>query len=211
MTEHVDVAAVRGRWSLEDLDEGSSSRLRSAPAGAKTSPRAIGIVPQEGGVDGLLTVREVVELYGAANPRPARSTRSSRLVGSGGKRDARVETLFRRASGAGSTWRWRSPAIPAATPAPRRADHRLRPVGAPRAWELIEGLRSLDKTIVLTTHYMDEAQQLADRVAVIAGGRIVAEGPPGNPRRPRGRRRRRRLPASARDPAEELPLGAASS
>jgi ABC-2 type transport system ATP-binding protein len=43
---------------------------------------------------------------------------------------------------------------------------------------LIENLRSLGKTILLTTHYMDEAQNLADRVAVLAQGRIVAEGAP---------------------------------
>jgi ABC-2 type transport system ATP-binding protein len=46
------------------------------------------------------------------------------------------------------------------------------------AWDVIKSLASLGKTVLLTTHYMDEAQFLADRVAVIAGGRIVAEGPP---------------------------------
>ena len=44
---------------------------------------------------------------------------------------------------------------------------------------MIDGLRALGKTVFLTTHYMDEAEQLADRIAVIAGGRIVAEGTPG--------------------------------
>src|SRR5207244_11363915 len=44
------------------------------------------------------------------------------------------------------------------------------------AWEMIEGLRELGKTILLTTHYMDEAERLSDRLAVIADGRIVAEG-----------------------------------
>ena len=44
------------------------------------------------------------------------------------------------------------------------------------AWEMIEGLRSFGKTILLTTHYMDEAERLSDRLAVIVGGRIVAEG-----------------------------------
>ncbi|MEA2686184.1 MAG: type transport system ATP-binding protein, partial [Actinomycetota bacterium] len=48
------------------------------------------------------------------------------------------------------------------------------------AWDVIKGLRELGKTVLLTTHYMDEAQVLADRVAVIVGGVIVAEGPPGN-------------------------------
>jgi ABC-2 type transport system ATP-binding protein len=47
-----------------------------------------------------------------------------------------------------------------------------------QAWEVIAGLRDLGKTIFLTTHYMDEAQRLADRVTIIAAGRIVAEGTP---------------------------------
>jgi ABC-type multidrug transport system ATPase subunit len=54
------------------------------------------------------------------------------------------------------------------------------------AWSVIEGLRDLGKTVFLTTHYMDEAENLADRIAVIANGRIVAEGTPGGPRRTRG-------------------------
>ena len=47
-----------------------------------------------------------------------------------------------------------------------------------QAWEVIAGLRDLGKTVFLTTHYMDEAQRLADRVAIIAGGEIVARGTP---------------------------------
>src|SRR5579871_1213473 len=46
------------------------------------------------------------------------------------------------------------------------------------AWDVIAGLRALGKTVFLTTHYMDEAEHLADRIAVIAAGRIVAEGTP---------------------------------
>ncbi len=46
------------------------------------------------------------------------------------------------------------------------------------AWEMVRGLQALGKTIFLTTHYMDEAQHLADRVAIIRRGRIVAEGEP---------------------------------
>jgi ABC-2 type transport system ATP-binding protein len=46
------------------------------------------------------------------------------------------------------------------------------------AWDVIASLASLGKTVVLTTHYMDEAQHLADRVAIIVDGRIIADGPP---------------------------------
>ena len=53
---------------------------------------------------------------------------------------------------------------------------------------MVKNLASLGKTVLLTTHYMDEAQYLADRVAVISDGRIVAEGPPGYARRPEPRR-----------------------
>jgi ABC-2 type transport system ATP-binding protein len=136
----------------------------------------IGIVPQEGSIESLLTVTEGLELYGAAYPRPRPVDEVVELVGLDDKRDARVETL----SGGQR----------------RRLDLALAIVGDPellfldepttgfdpsarrRSWELIDGLRSLDKTILLTTHYMEEAQRLADRVAVITAGRIVAEGSP---------------------------------
>ena len=52
------------------------------------------------------------------------------------------------------------------------------PAARRQAWQVIAGLRDLGKTVLLTTHYMDEAQALADRVAIIAAGRIVAEGTP---------------------------------
>jgi ABC-2 type transport system ATP-binding protein len=48
-----------------------------------------------------------------------------------------------------------------------------------QAWDVIANLRHLGKTVLLTTHYMDEAQALADRVAIVASGEIVAEGSPG--------------------------------
>ena len=66
------------------------------------------------------------------------------------------------------------------------------PAARRSAWDLIRSLRSLGKTILLTTHYLDEAQQLADRVAVIQAGTIVALGHPG-----RAHRRTRRRPRSA--------------
>jgi ABC-2 type transport system ATP-binding protein len=136
----------------------------------------IGIVPQEGGIESLLTVREVLALYGAAYPRPRPADEVVELVGLDEKRDTRVETL----SGGQR----------------RRLDLALAIVGDPdllfldepttgfdpsarrRSWELIDRLRALEKTILLTTHYMEEAQRLADRVAVIVSGRVVAEGSP---------------------------------
>jgi ABC-2 type transport system ATP-binding protein len=136
----------------------------------------IGIVPQEGGVDPVLTVREVIELYSAAYPRPRPVNEVVELVGLEEKRDARVETL----SGGQR----------------RRLDFALGIAGDPeiifldepttgfdpsarrRSWEAINRLRSLGKSILLTTHYMEEAQRLADRVAVIVAGRVVSEGAP---------------------------------
>ena len=64
-----------------------------------------------------------------------------------------------------------------------------------RAWEVVASLRDLGKTVFLTTHYMEEAQALADRVAIIAGGEIVAQGSPGELGRPGRRRRPDQLPA----------------
>ena len=52
------------------------------------------------------------------------------------------------------------------------------PAARRQAWEMIRNLRSTGTTVFLTTHYLDEAEQLADRVAIIAGGRIIAEGSP---------------------------------
>ena len=74
------------------------------------------------------------------------------------------------------------------------------------AWELIAGLRSLGKTIFLTTHYMEEAEELADRIAVIAAGQIVAEGTPDTLGGPRPAKRRWCASACRRaSPADELP------
>ena len=63
------------------------------------------------------------------------------------------------------------------------------PAARRHSWELIANLRELGKTILLTTHYMDEAQQLADRVVVLAQGRVIADAA-ARPARPRGRRDR---------------------
>jgi ABC-2 type transport system ATP-binding protein len=136
----------------------------------------IGIVPQEGGVDPVLTVREVIALYSAAYPRPRPADDVIELVGLTEKRDARVETL----SG-GQKRRLDLAVAVAGDPELIFLDEPTTgfdPSARRRAWALVDGLRSLNKTILLTTHYIEEAQRLADHVAVIAAGRIVAQGSP---------------------------------
>jgi ABC-2 type transport system ATP-binding protein len=136
----------------------------------------IGIVLQSSGLDRNLTVKEMVYFYGSYYPAPRDVDETVELVGLGEKRDSRVKAL----SGGQQ----------------RRLDLALGIVGDPdlifldepttgfdpsarrHSWELVDNLRSLGKTILLTTHYMDEAQNLADRVLVLARGTIVAEGSP---------------------------------
>jgi len=136
----------------------------------------IGIVLQTSGTDVELTVRESIELYGSAYRRRRTVDEIVELVGLEEKVDARVGSL----SGGQK----------------RRLDLGLGIVGYPellfldepttgfdpaarrRSWEMIQGLCSLGTTVVLTTHYLDEAEQLADRVGVMARGTMVAEGTP---------------------------------
>ena len=138
----------------------------------------IGIVPQEGGLEPVLTVREVIDVYSAAYPRRRPVDEVVELVGLADKRDARVETL------SGGQRRRLDLAVGiAGDPELLFLDEPTTgfdPSARRRAWELIDRLRSLQTTILLTTHYMEEAQRLADRVAVIAAGRVVAEGSPSN-------------------------------
>ena len=77
------------------------------------------------------------------------------------------------------------------------------PAARREAWEVVRSLAGLGKTVVLTTHYMDEAQYLADRVVVISAGRVVAEGPPSTLglRDGTGVRIRYRAPSGAEPPA----------
>ena len=143
-------------------------------------PRAlrerIGIVLQEGGIGLELTVREAIELYSAAYPRPLSADDVVELVGLEESRD----TLVRRLSG-GQRRRLDLAVAVAGDPELLFLDEPTTgfdPSARRRSWSLVESLRSLGKTILLTTHYMDEAQNLADRVAVASRGRIVAVGPP---------------------------------
>ena len=162
-----------------DRDAGEVEVLGLDPRrGGRDLRERIGIVLQSSGHFRELTVREVLELFGGYYPHPRATGEVIDLVGLGEKAGARVKTL----SGGQQ----------------RRLDLALGLVGDPdllfldepttgfdpsarrRSWELIENLRELGKTILLTTHYMDEAQNLADRVAIIVGGRIVAAGTPGS-------------------------------
>ena len=136
----------------------------------------IGIVLQDSQPDPGLSVRESLELYAGYYSRPRSIDETLGLIGLAPSADAIATAL----SGGQR----------------RRLDFGLALVGDPdlifldepttgfdpsarrAAWDVIDGLRGLGKTIFLTTHYMDEAERLADRIAVIAAGRIVAQGTP---------------------------------
>jgi ABC-2 type transport system ATP-binding protein len=158
-------------------DGGDVAVLGHDPTDAPRELRErIGVVLQHSEFNPLLTVREVHRMFAGYYRRPRDVDEVVGLVGLGAKRDARVKTL----SGGQK----------------RRLDLGVALVGDPdlvfldepttgfdpaarrSAWELIRALRLLGKTILLTTHYLDEAQQLADRVAVIREGRIVSMGTP---------------------------------
>ncbi|MCL1594096.1 MAG: ABC transporter ATP-binding protein [Actinomycetia bacterium] len=136
----------------------------------------IGIVLQETAVEDQLSVKEAIDIYGSMYPKHRATGELIEIVGLEAKTDARIKTL----SGGQR----------------RRLELALGIVGDPdlifldepttgfdpsarrQAWTIVENLASLGKTILLTTHYMDEAQHLANRVAVMADGLIVAEGTP---------------------------------
>ncbi len=136
----------------------------------------VGVVLQNSRVEPQLTVRECLQLYAGYYPAPRPVDEVIELVGLKTKADVRGGLL----SGGQQ----------------RRVDVALALIGDPElvfldepttgfdpsarrsAWEMIDGLRRLGKTIFLTTHYMEEAETLADRIAVIRSGSIVADGTP---------------------------------
>jgi ABC-2 type transport system ATP-binding protein len=158
-------------------DAGQVSVLGHDPAVREREFLAkIGIVLQEGGLDSNIRVREAVELYSAAYPHPRPADEVLALVGLTEKADERADTL------SGGQRRRLDLALGiAGDPELIFLDEPTTgfdPAARRQSWGLIDNLRSLGKTILLTTHYMDEAQQLADRVVVIARGRVIAEGAP---------------------------------
>ena len=156
-------------------DAGEVEVLGADPAHPVPGWRArIGVVLQESETEAELTVEECVSLYAGYYPRPRPVAETLELVGLADRKAARCGRL----SGGQR----------------RRLDVALALIGDPElvfldepttgfdpaarqsAWDVIAGLRDLGKTIFLTTHYMEEAERLADRIAVIAAGHIVAEG-----------------------------------
>jgi len=154
---------------------GEVSVLGVDPAQAGRDWRArIGVVLQESQPEEELTAEECLSLYAGYYPRPRPVDQTLDLVG---LTDHRTSRCGRMSGGQR-----------------RRLDVALALIGDPElifldepttgfdpaarksAWEVIAGLRDLGKTIFLTTHYMEEAEYLADRIAVLAAGRIVAEG-----------------------------------
>jgi ABC-2 type transport system ATP-binding protein len=136
----------------------------------------MGVVLQTTGVDVYLTVAETIELYQQAYPRPRPLDEVIELVGLQEKRDTRVGKL----SG-GQVRRLDVGVALAGDPELLFLDEPTTgfdPAARRGAWEVIRNLKALGKTILLTTHYMDEAQNLADDVAIIARGEIVARGTP---------------------------------
>jgi ABC-2 type transport system ATP-binding protein len=157
--------------------EGQVSVLGHDPATAGGAWRdRVGVVLQESEPEPGLTVRECLAMYAGFYRVPRDIDETIALVGLTEKAGA----LGTRLSGGQQ----------------RRLDFALALIGDPElifldepttgfdpsarraAWEVVAGLRQLGKTVFLTTHYMDEAEYLADRIAVLAAGRIVAEGTP---------------------------------
>jgi ABC-2 type transport system ATP-binding protein len=136
----------------------------------------IGIVLQSTGVDPYLTVRETVEMYAGYYPKPRSVDEVIDVVGLQEKQHSRVDKL------SGGQQRRLDVAIGlAGDPELLFLDEPTTgfdPSARRHAWEMVKNLTALGKTVFLTTHFMDEAQFLASRVAVIARGEIVAEGPP---------------------------------
>ena len=171
-----------GKTTTVEILEGHRSRdggeVRVLGHDPQRNPRPlkerVGIVLQQTGVDEYLTVREAVEMVGGYYPRPRDADEVVALAGltevagqrikklSGGQR-RRVD--FAIALAGDPELLFLDEPTTGFDPSARR-----------QAWETLRGLAALGKTIFLTTHFMDEAQALADRLAIIAAGRIIAAG-----------------------------------
>jgi ABC-2 type transport system ATP-binding protein len=173
-----------GKTTTVEILEGYRSRtsgevrvLGEDPSRASAKLKShVGIVLQSTGVDPYLTVAETIELYRGYYPSPRPVDEVVDLVGLREKRDTRVIKL------SGGQQRRLDVAIALAGDAELlfldEPTTGFDPGARRNAWGIVRNLTALGKTVFLTTHYMDEAQNLAHRVAVISHGEIVAEGPP---------------------------------
>src|SRR3954469_12669878 len=165
---------------LEGFDAPTAGHVRVLGIDPARAPLAwrdrIGIMLQESAPDPGLTVRETLELYAGYHSRPRAISETLALVGLAGEAGRRGADLSggqqRRLDlalallGDPEVILLREPTT-GFDPAARRA-----------AWDVLDGLRALGRTVLLTTHYMDEAERLADRIGVIVDRRLVAEGTP---------------------------------
>jgi ABC-2 type transport system ATP-binding protein len=173
-----------GKTSTVEILEGYRERSAGAVSVLGVDPQSrarelrarVGIVLQSGSIYGHVTVAELLAHFAGFYPHPRDVDEVITLVDLTDKRGERA----RRLSGGQR----------------RRLDLALALIGDPElifldepttgfdpaarrtAWKTIRSLKDLGKTVLLTTHYLDEAQELADRVAIIKGGRILAEGSP---------------------------------
>ena len=173
-----------GKTSTVEILEGYRERSSGSVSVLGYDPQArprelrrrVGIVLQSSGIYSQVRVGEVVGHFAGFYPHPRDVDEVIALVGLSDKRDERARKL----SGGQR----------------RRLDLALALIGDPElifldepttgfdpaarrtAWQTIRSLKDLGKTVLLTTHYLDEAQELADRVAIIKGGQILAEGSP---------------------------------
>ncbi len=195
--------AVEILEGFRQRDGGEVSVLGYDPGSPQSKLRnLLGIVLQSTAVDPYLTVEEMIGMFAHFFPHPRPVGEVIELVGLSTERTTRVVKL------SGGQQRRLDVAIAlAGDPELLFLDEPTTgfdPSARRGAWEVVRNLAALGKTVLLTTHYMDEAQYLANRVAVIASGRIVAEGTPAtlggrDHARPRVRFR---LPAGILPPAD---------
>jgi ABC-2 type transport system ATP-binding protein len=193
--------------------DGGQADVLGLDPGDRAAGRAlrerIGLVLQDIAVEPYLTVRETFARNAGYYPAPRDVGEVIALVGLAGQERTKVRNL----SGG----------------LKRRLDLGLGLIGDPDvlfldepttgfdpgarrdAWQIVRGLRGCGTTILLTTHYMDEAQVLADRVAVMSGGRIVAEGTPSDLGGRSSAQARIRFALPRGYPAAELPPGVAAA
>jgi ABC-2 type transport system ATP-binding protein len=164
---------------FRERDAGDVSVLGIDPGDRRSGRRLrsqLGVVLQELAVEPFLSVRQVLERNAGYYPAPRPVGQVIELVGLAEKADAKVKTL----SG-GQQRRLDVGLGIVGNPALLFLDEPttgLDPAGRRTSWELVRRLAGEGTTVILTTHYMEEAEVLADQVAIIASGKIVAHGPP---------------------------------